>query len=126
MQRNGKHERGLSVRPLQSLVRLEETDGEAIAPAVSIHELEDAFLVTADMPGAEKETIEVRAQSGALTLRSSVRRSGHEHRFYLRRFALTDDVDFGSAEAQFTDGVLTVRLPKRTEIQKREIPIKGD
>ena len=125
IERNGKEERGLAVRPLQSLVRLEETDGDAIAPAVSIHELEDAFLVAADMPGALKDTIEVRAQEGALTLRASLSRPGREHCTYLRRFALTGGIDYASAHAEFADGVLTIRLPKRDELKKRDIPIKG-
>ena len=123
---NGRNERGLAVRPLQALARFEERGGNVIVPAVSIYEMPDAFLVAADMPGAEKGSIQVRAESGALSIRAKVSRSGADVRVYSRRFVLTDGIDYNKSEAEFADGVLTVRLPKTSEVQARNIPVQGD
>jgi len=124
-------ERALAVRTVQALARLEDLGGGQISPAVGIYETEDAFLVSADMPGADKGSIQVRAEAGSLTIRSTVAddflgQGLHQPRTYVRKFVLTDGVDYGKATAEFVDGVLTVRLPKTDDIKRRDIPIRGD
>jgi HSP20 family protein len=121
-------ERALAVRTVQALARL---DGGQISPAVGVFETEDAFLVAADMPGAEKGSIQVCAQAGSLTIRSAVAESflghaPHQRRTYFRQFVLTDGIDYGKASAEFADGVLTVRLPKDTDTKRWDIQIRGD
>lgn len=128
MHNNSQRDRALIVRGVQALARIEEQDGEAIAPAVSIYETPDAFLVTADIPGADKRSIELRAVPGRLTIRASIVSSSDPHRgrIYARAFVLTDGIEYAKAEAEFSDGVLTVRLPKTIDAQRRDIPIRGE
>jgi HSP20 family protein len=123
---NANRERALALRGIQALARFEAQEGDVIAPAVSIYETPEAFLVAADMPGADKESVQVRTEAGALTISANVVRSQVQNRAYARHFVLTDGIDYGKAEAEFVDGVLTVRLPKKSEALRRDIPVRGE
>lgn len=124
-------DRALVVRQVHALARIEDTATETIAPAVSIYETEDAFLVAADMPGADRGSIRVRADERSLTIGATVSGDGanqmREHRcVYARQFVLTGGIAHGSATADFANGVLTVRLPKSENARRREVPVRGD
>lgn len=124
-------DRALAVRGMQALAKTGERDGALIIPAVSIYETDEAFMVGADMPGAEKDSIEVRAEAGSLIIRAAVGGGNFgpaitQRRVYVRQFILTDGIDFTKASAEFRDGVLTVRLPKTSQVQRRDIPIRGE
>jgi len=124
-------DRALVVRRIHALARIDDAAGETIAPAVSIYETEDAFLVSADMPGADRGSIRVRADAGSLTIGATLHADGtnemQEHRRgYARQFVLTGGIDHTSATADFANGVLTVRLPKTVDSRRREIPVRGD
>jgi len=126
-----RRDRALVVRHVHALARIEDDAGETIAPAVSIYETEDAFVVAADMPGADRGSIRVRADAGSLTIRASLRLDAtnglREHRHkYVRQFVLTAGIDHQGATADFANGVLTVRLPKTLESRRREIPVRGE
>ena len=124
-------DRALVVRHVHALARVEDSGGETIAPAVSIYETDEAFLVAADMPGADRGSIRVRADAGSLTIGATLHADGtnemQEHRRgYARQFVLTGGIDHTSATADFANGVLTVRLPKTVDSRRREIPVRGD
>ena len=126
-----RRDRALVVRHVHALARIEDDAGETIAPAVSIYETEDAFVVAADMPGADRGSIRVRADAGSLTIGASLRLDAtnelREHRQqYVRQFVLTAGIDYTEATADFANGVLTVRLPKTLESRRREIPVRGE
>jgi HSP20 family molecular chaperone IbpA len=44
---------------------------------------------------------------------------------YRRSFALSGELDAEGAEASLKDGVLTVRIPRRSELRPRRIEVKG-
>lgn len=105
------------------------------APPVDIHEEEDHFALTADVPGVASDDIDITMERGVLTL-SGQRKTTREDaasglnrvervvgRFY-RRFALPESADATNIEAKLNDGVLTIRIPKQAEIQPRRIEIK--
>jgi HSP20 family protein len=105
-------------------------------PAVDVQETNDAFVLTADLPGVNPNDIDITMENGVLTLRG---RREHEQRSeengfrrierssveFFRRFALPDAADPDSISAQTTNGVLTVRIAKRAEVQPRRIEVKS-
>lgn len=106
----------------------------AWAPDVDIEEYADKFVLYADVPGVDPQSIDITLENGVLTLsgnreqvvegkglesRRTERASG---RFY-RRFALPDTVDSESVSATGKHGVLQVTIPKRAQAQARKITV---
>jgi HSP20 family protein len=107
------------------------------APAVDIVDRGDAFELTAELPGMDESTIDVKFSDGTLTIKGEKRGEREEKKkdFYLserrygsfqRSFAVPAGVDADRIEANFKNGVLTVTLPKTPQAQKSEkrIPVK--
>lgn len=103
-------------------------------PAVDVEEKPDAFLLQADLPGVESKDIDITMENGLLSLRGrrqseSKQENGGYRRVervsgeFFRRFTLPDTADPESISAQMTNGVLTVRIGKRAEIQPRRIQV---
>ena len=103
-------------------------------PVADIFETNDAFVVALDLPGAQKETIQVIVEHGSLYVRGSVHPrltpSGRMiHReigwnAYERSFKLGPGIDDPKISAEFSDGVLTILLPKTEESKARQISIQ--
>jgi HSP20 family protein len=107
-------------------------------PAVDIVESEKAYEITADLPGLDEKNIEVKVADGILTMRGEKQEETEEKKkdYYLqersfgsfqRSSELPESVDPDKIEASFKKGVLTVKLPKKTEAQKpaKKIEIKA-
>jgi HSP20 family protein len=101
----------------------------AMAPAVDISDTENAYEVTAEMPGIDEKNIEVRVANGVLTIKGEKQDEKEENKkdYYLRErsfgsferaFQLPDGVDTDKIDANFKKGILTVTLPKGLEAQK--------
>jgi HSP20 family protein len=106
-----------------------------VAPAVDIFEDKEAILVRAELPGVKSEDVKIEVENNVLTLRGQ-RRLEHEdkkdgyhrverwHGSFTRQFMLPRTVDSETIDAQLKDGVLTVKLPKKTEVRPRSIAVK--
>ncbi len=105
------------------------------APAVDIVETDNTYELTADLPGMNQKNIEVKLAKGGLRIRGEKEEETEEKKkdYYLRErrigsferhFALPEDVDTDKIEASFTNGVLTVKLPKKPEAFKPEKTIE--
>ncbi len=91
----------------------------------------DQIRVVADLPGFNKEDIEVWVEDGELVIkaerkeekeereRNYIRRERRYGRIY-RRIALPADVDVENIKASYNNGVLEVTIPK-TEKAKRKV-----
>ena len=108
-------------------------------PAVDVYETENAFVVEADLPGVHQENVEISFEQGTLTIRgtraptlqapekselrvySVERLSGA----FARTVRLPDYVDGEKIEARYSNGVLTVTIPKAPSALPRKIAIKG-
>jgi len=108
------------------------------APAVDIAEKDNAFEITADLPGMDEKNVEVQVANGNLTIKGEKKEEKEEKKkdFYLherhfgsfeRSFSIPDGVDADKIEANFKKGVLTVTLPKKPEAQKpaKKIDVKA-
>ena len=99
------------------------------APAVDIVEKDNAYEVTAEVPGLDEKDIEVKLSNGNLTIKGEKQEEKeekekdyylHERKFgsFERRFRVPEGVDADKIEASFKKGVLTISLPKKPEAQK--------
>jgi HSP20 family protein len=105
------------------------------APAVDIVENDNAYEVTAELPGMDGADIEVRLVNDGLMIKGEKQEEKeekrkdyhlHERHFggFERYFMLPDGVDADKIEATFKKGVLTVKLPKKAEVIKPEKKIE--
>jgi xanthine dehydrogenase YagT iron-sulfur-binding subunit len=92
---------------------------------VDIEETDDAYLLTADVPGADRENITVIVDGDTVSIRAlmekdnvvSNRRMLAIERIQgeqVRTFTLPDEIDEARADARVVAGVLVLRLPKKT------------
>src|SRR6266478_6587715 len=104
------------------------------SPSVDIYETENELILKADLPDVKLEDIEVRVENQTLTLKGerkfekddSIR--GH-HRIeraygtFTRSFTVPASVDAEKVAAEYKNGVLTVRLPKKEAAKPRQVKI---
>jgi len=83
-------------------------------------EKEGVITLAVDMPGVKKEGLTVTVDRGILSV-TGERRDRSQR--YSKRWRLGDDVDIDAASANLEDGVLTLRIPRKTGQLARTIPI---
>jgi HSP20 family protein len=104
-----------------------------LSPAVDIYETADGLTVVADVPGVDRDGLDIDVEDKILTMRGMVtatERPGLLSREYgvmnyFRQFRLSDEVDREKIEASLAHGVLTLRLPKAESAKPRRIQIKA-
>jgi HSP20 family protein len=107
-----------------------------LVPSVDIAEDDDAYHVTAELPGTKPEDVTVEVHEGVLTLRGekrSEREGRREHARYVERsygtfsrsFRLPENANVEKLDASFKDGVLHVTIAKREEAKPRTVSIKS-
>ena len=103
-----------------------------VSPAVNIFETKDGFVLEAEMPGVNKEGLEITLDGSALTLvgrRSDVapqtepiyQESRPTH--FRRVFELDPALDTAKIDARMEQGVLTLSLPKTEKVKPRKIAV---
>lgn len=108
---------------------------QTFQPSIDVSEDDKHLKISAELPGLDKNDIDVHIDEGVLTLRGekkSEKTSDEEgcyrtERYYgsfQRSIPLPPDVDHERAEAKFDKGVLNVRLPKtKTAAKTKKIDI---
>lgn len=102
-----------------------------LTPRVDIFELTDGLGVVADMPGVQKDSIEVRVDNDVLSfagkvetwLPGNVLYREYEPGRYFRQFQLMERVDQEKVNADYKGGVLTIHLPKEEKAKPRQIKV---
>jgi len=103
-------------------------------PAVDVHEDKDNVYVKAELPGMKKEEIEVTLHEGTLSIsgerkvenkvqNSEVYRAERFFGRFQRTVGLPSAVATDKVKAQYTDGVLTITLPKTEEAKPKQIDV---
>jgi len=104
-------------------------------PSIDISETEDQFLISAELPGMKKEDININLENGRLSINGersfeSEQNGKKYHRIetkygsFNRSFQLPDNVDEGSINAKYEDGLLNITIDKDEEKVKKRIEIK--
>jgi HSP20 family protein len=105
----------------------------AWTPPVDIVETEDAWMVEAELPGVDRNDIEIELRDNELSISGEIKE--RERAGILRRrtrrvgefdfhVMLPGHVDAEDVEASMHDGVLTVRVPKPDQARPRRIEVK--
>ena len=104
-------------------------------PTVDIFEKEDAYVIVADVPGVDRDNVEIDLDRNVLTLqaRSAIESPvgyGLKYREYRsadyeRMFTLGNEIDRDGVEASIRDGVLRLVLPKVKEAKPRRIAVQA-
>lgn len=108
---------------------------EVTAPAVDVFEEKDDIVVKAELPGMDKENIEVNLGDHTLTIKGEKKkeeeikqenyyRSERSYGTFLRTVELPKDVRADKIKASFKNGILEVRMPKTEEAKAKEMKVK--
>jgi len=113
-----------------------ETEGpqteQFVAPAASVIEEGDGYLLQVEMPGVNKEGLEISTEGNELTItgrRSLPAIDGallhHESRRenFRRTFEIDPSIDVNKINARIEQGLLTVTLPKAEHVKPRKITV---
>jgi HSP20 family protein len=126
----------------RELGHVHEDDGEGSiataewAPAVDIKELDDRFVLHADIPGVKAEDIDVSMEKGVLTIKGEketeaktehegYKRVDRSYGSFYRRFSLPDSADSEAISAKSNNGVLEIVIPKQEAIKPKKIAVSN-
>ena len=104
------------------------------APSVDIYETPNELVVKADLPDVNEKDIDVRVENNLLTIRGERKfeKSVSEENYlrvertygsFSRSFSLPNTVNPEAIGAEYKNGVLTVKLPKREESKPRQVKV---
>lgn len=105
---------------------------EYVAPEVNIFETKDGYILEAEMPGVNKEGLEVTLEGSeiAITGHRKVTPPGGTPLFrerndadFRRVFELDPAIDTGKISAKMDQGILTLTLPKSERVKPRKITV---
>jgi HSP20 family protein len=106
----------------------------AWAPAVDIYETENEVVLAAEIPGVDEKDVEIKVEDNSLTIRGertfeketkeeNYHRIERSYGSFFRSFALPSYIDQDRIEAEHENGVLKIRMPKRSELKPRKVKI---
>jgi HSP20 family molecular chaperone IbpA len=113
---------------------VQEREPETVLrPPVDIFEDAEGITLLADMPGVDKERLNLQIDNDSLLVEGDARiemPKGMEALYadvrstrYRRSFALSSELASEGISASIRDGVLNVRIPKREEVRPRKIEV---
>lgn len=112
----------------------EYTRGSYYKPKVDILELPDELVVLADMPGLEGDDVDINFENGELTIHGRVKPRQpagascllEEYGVgdFFRAFQVSEKVDAMRIAAEYSQGVLTLHLPKVEAARARKISVR--
>jgi HSP20 family protein len=126
----------IQVKPKQEVSSpAEQTKpGVIFTPSVDIFETDRELTLLADLPGVTAENLTIDLRENTLTLTGEVdpfERADEEDILieyeigkYYRQFSLSNVIDQGKINANLTDGVLRLTLPKVEEAKPRKIEVR--
>src|SRR5258708_39564009 len=105
---------------------------EFVSPEVNIFESKDGYVLEAEMPGVNKEGLEITLEGNEVTITGhrAVEALPGEALFhestnagYRRVFELDPAIDTATVSAQIAQGVVTLTLPKSERVKPRKISV---
>lgn len=106
-------------------------------PAVDLLDKKDKLVVKVELPGVDKKDVKISLTENNLTIQGEVKKEEEvkkedyyyrERAYgnYARTIALPIEVDKEKINAKFKDGVLEITMPKKPEVQPKEITIEAE
>jgi HSP20 family protein len=125
----------LQVQEKRELEKKEEATipARVFLPTADIYETRDALTVILELPGVERNNVDVRVEDGVLNVQGRLDLSKYQGLqplyteynvgHYSRSFQLSSKIDQNSIGAELKDGVLTLTLPKVEDAKPRKIEV---
>ena len=126
----------LQVQKKREMEKKEETTipARVFLPVADIYETQNALSVILEMPGVEKNNVEIRVEDDVLNVKGRLDLSKYQGLLplyteynvghYARSFQLSSKIDQNKISAELKDGVLFLTLPKVDEAKPRTIQVK--
>jgi HSP20 family protein len=123
--------KGLFVRPM----RFDLDVAPQMRMKIDVSKTEDAYTVKAEIPGVNKDDIQVSIDGNEVTISGEIKKESEEkkgeevlrsERYYgkvSRSFTLPHDVDEAKVVAKYADGVLKLTLPMKSKSATRKITV---
>lgn len=107
---------------------------DSFVPSIDISETDNQFLISAELPGMEKDDIDISLENNRLAITGERSFENEEkgktfHRIetqygsFERSFQLPDNVDQESIQATYEDGLLNITIDKSEDKVKKQIEI---
>jgi HSP20 family protein len=125
----------VATRERKDAVAQEEsrTPQNCISPEVNIFETKDGYILEAEMPGVNKEGLDIALEANTMTIfgrRSQPDVKGLQSLYrestgadYRRVFELDPAIDTAKIEAKINQGMLTLHLPKSEAVKLRKVAV---
>lgn len=103
------------------------------SPAVDIHEDQNSYQLSIDLPGVKPEDIEVTTHNNVLSIRGTrklvnedkeQKRSERVYGEFLREFSMPENADLDRIEAKTNHGVLDLNVPKIPKAEPKRITVQ--
>lgn len=119
-------------RRLSRWRRLRELEG--ISPAVDMYDKKNEIVVKAEVPGVEKENINISLTDNTLTIKGEIKKeeeikeedyhySERSYGSFVRVLTLPAKVQADKVKASFSNGILEIHLPKAEGAKPKEIKV---
>ena len=111
-----------------------ETQARVARLPIDAYATEDAFVLTAHLPGVDPEAVEITFEGEELTIRGSFGPQAENveylkrelyHGGFERRLTFNVPVNADAIEATYELGVLTLRVPKAEAIKPKQIKVQA-
>jgi HSP20 family molecular chaperone IbpA len=109
-------------------------ESRVFIPRADIYEVNEDIFVIVDLPGVDKDNLEISLEKNVLTINGYVSQeppegyalayAEYEIGDYERSFRISNMIDQDKIEATLNDGVLKLRLPKAETAKTRKIAVK--
>lgn len=90
-------------------------------PSAALCEKEGAYELEVELPGVQKENVDIQIENGILQI-SATRKRGESEMRFRKEFRVADEIETDSIQAAFENGLLTLSIEKKhTEARKIKI-----
>ena len=100
-------------------------------PHADVYQSDKEYTIELDLPGIDRAALDISIDNDKLLIRGvraieqeTRHRRERPHGRFLRRFTVPANIDQKAISAEYKDGVLRVRLPKRKAPQAQKVEIK--
>src|SRR5512147_754250 len=110
------------------------TPMRAFMPNADIFETEDVLTLVLEMPGVDRDNIDISVENGVLTVEGKINLGKYEGLQpvygeynvgpYRRSFRISSRIDQDKINAEMRDGVITLTLPKAEQAKPRRIEVR--
>jgi HSP20 family protein len=111
-------------------------DLAGFVPSFEVKETKDSYIFKADLPGVKEDQVDISLTGNRLTIsgqRQEEKKDEGDTYFtyersygsFSRAFTLPEGIDPDHVQAELKEGVLTVVVPKKPEVQPKRIQLQG-